>query len=43
MKKIKIKKDKFDLISKTLIKKETIEKKQFERLIGEEKGSLTNI
>lgn len=40
---LEIKKDKLDLISKTLIKKETIEKKQFERLIGEEKGSLTNI
>jgi cell division protease FtsH len=35
-----IKKDKLEKIAKYLIKKETIEKKTFERLIGEKKGSL---
>lgn len=35
-----IKKDKLEKIAKYLIKKETIEKKTFERLVGEKKGSL---
>ncbi|MCS7184076.1 MAG: ATP-dependent zinc metalloprotease FtsH [Patescibacteria group bacterium] len=37
---LEIKRDKLDYLAKILIKKETIEKKQFERIIGEEKGSL---
>jgi cell division protease FtsH len=37
---IEIKRDKLEKIAQTLIKKEVIEKRQFERLIGEKKGSL---
>ncbi|GIW66393.1 MAG: ATP-dependent zinc metalloprotease FtsH [Candidatus Parcubacteria bacterium] len=40
---LEIKKDKLDKLAKILYKKETIEKKQFERIIGEKKGSLFNI
>jgi cell division protease FtsH len=35
-----MKKDKLEKVAKYLIKKETIEKKTFERLVGEKKGSL---
>jgi cell division protease FtsH len=38
-----IKRDKLDRVAKALIKKETLEKKQFERLVGEPKGSLKDI
>ncbi len=41
LKVLEIKKDKLEKIAKTLIKKEVIETKQFEKLVGEKKGSLT--
>jgi cell division protease FtsH len=40
---LEIKRDKLDKIAKALIKRETLEKKQFERLVGEPKGSLKDI
>ena len=40
---LEIKRDKLDKVAKALIKRETLEKKQFERLIGEPKGSLKDI
>jgi cell division protease FtsH len=40
---LEIKRDKLDRVAKALIKKETLEKKQFERLVGEPKGSLKDI
>ena len=40
---LEIKRDKLDKVAKALIKKETLEKKQFERLVGEPKGSLKDI
>jgi len=40
---LEIKRDKLDKVAKALIKKETLEKKQFERLVGEPKGSLKEI
>ncbi len=40
LKVLEIKKDKLGKIAQTLIKKEVIEKRQFERLVGEPKGSL---
>ncbi|GIW66021.1 MAG: ATP-dependent zinc metalloprotease FtsH [Candidatus Parcubacteria bacterium] len=40
---LEIKKDKLEKLSKILYKKETIEKNQFKRIIGEDKGSLSNI
>lgn len=38
-----VKKDKLEKIAQVLVKKEVIEKKQFEKLIGEPKGSFTNL
>jgi cell division protease FtsH len=40
---LEIKRDKLDRVAKALIKRETLEKKQFERLVGEPKGSLKDI
>ena len=40
---LEIKRVKLDKIAKTLIKKETLEKRQFERLLGEPKGILKDI
>jgi cell division protease FtsH len=40
LKVLEIKKDKLEKIAQALIKKEVIEKRQFERLVGEKKGSL---
>jgi len=40
---LEIKRDKLDKVAKALIKKESLEKKQFERLVGEPKGSLKEI
>jgi cell division protease FtsH len=40
---LEIKRDKLDKVAKALIKRETLEKKQFERLVGEPKGSLKDI
>jgi cell division protease FtsH len=40
---LEIKRDKLDKVAKALIKRETLEKKQFERLVGEPKGGLKNI
>jgi len=40
LKVLEIKRDKLEKVAKVLIKKEVIEKKQFERLMGEPKGSL---
>jgi cell division protease FtsH len=40
LKVLEIKKDKLEKVAQVLIKKEVIEKKQFEKLIGEKKGSL---
>jgi cell division protease FtsH len=40
---LEIKRDKLDRVAKALINRETLEKKQFERLVGEPKGSLKDI
>jgi len=40
---LEIKKDKLDKIAKALIKREVLERKQFERLVGEPKGILKEI
>ncbi len=40
---LEIKKDKLEKLAKVLIKKEVIEKKQFQKLINEPKGSLLNV
>ncbi|GIW67186.1 MAG: ATP-dependent zinc metalloprotease FtsH [Candidatus Parcubacteria bacterium] len=40
LKVLEIKKDKLEKIAQVLIKKEVIEKKQFEKLVGDKKGSL---
>jgi len=40
MKVLEIKRDKLEKVAKVLIKKEVLEKKQFEKLVGEPKGSL---
>jgi cell division protease FtsH len=40
LKVLEMKKDKLEKVAQVLIKKEVIEKRQFERLVGEEKGSL---
>ena len=40
LKVLEIKKDKLEKVAQVLIKKEVIEKRQFERLVGEKKGSL---
>ena len=40
---LEIKKDKLEKLAKILIKKEVLEKKQFEKFINEPKGSLLNI
>jgi cell division protease FtsH len=40
---LEIKKDKLEKLAKILVKKETIEKKTFERIIGEKKGILKDI
>jgi cell division protease FtsH len=40
LKVLEIKKDKLEKVAQVLVKKEVIEKKQFEKLIGEKKGSL---
>ncbi len=40
LKVLEMKKDKLEKVAQVLVKKEVIEKKQFEKLIGEKKGSL---
>jgi cell division protease FtsH len=40
LKVLEMKKDKLEKVAQVLIKKEVIEKRQFERLVGEKKGSL---
>jgi cell division protease FtsH len=40
LKVLEIKKDKLEKVAQVLIKKEVIEKRQFERLVGEKKGTL---
>ncbi len=40
---LEIKREKLDKVAKALIKRETLEKRQFERLVGEPKGSLKNL
>jgi ATP-dependent Zn protease len=40
LKVLEIKKDKLEKVAQVLIKKEVIEKRQFEKLVGEKKGSL---
>jgi ATP-dependent Zn protease/intein/homing endonuclease len=40
LKVLEMKKDKLEKVAQVLIKKEVIEKRQFERLVGERKGSL---
>jgi ATP-dependent metalloprotease FtsH len=40
LKVLEIKKEKLEKVAQVLIKKEVIEKRQFERLVGEKKGSL---
>ena len=42
LKVLSLKKDKLEKVAKILMKKEVIERKQFEKLIGEKKGSLNN-
>jgi len=40
---LEMKKEKLDKLAKALVRKEVIERKQFERLLGEPKGSLKEI
>jgi len=42
LKVLSLKKDKLEKVAKILMKKEVIERKQFEKLIGEKKGSLND-